>query len=222
MHGLPAVALLPQIFASVRISRRGKQNAEIENMSGDSRQWVNAETTHVGPDWWTIMLFFRSVFDAPGAKVTLPPPVRTSFAQTGRRGPTGGRALWHTTLLRRREGNTKGGVSTLKVILHSLYEEHAVSFLLFLWCKTAPGFDLKDSWKGDFHQAAGTQNSMTEPSEEHVGFTTFLSCNPPPTPTIRNRPPACTSRGMIFFLVVMIKSCRKISEIFYLNHSFYS
>lgn len=35
MHGLPAVALLPQIFASVRISRRGKQKAEIENMSGD-------------------------------------------------------------------------------------------------------------------------------------------------------------------------------------------
>lgn len=171
-------------------------------MSGDSRQCELTVRPHT-LDQTDVQLccsncFSLSLWCTRGQ--SNPPAICTrKLRPDGAAGTNGGERCDVRSCYNEERGKQKG-VSTLKVILHSLYEEHAVSFLLFLWCKTAPGFDLKDNWKGDFHQAAETQNSMTESSEEHVGFRTFLSCPPPPPmPGIRNRPPACTSRGMIFF-----------------------
>lgn len=58
---------------------------------------------------YVVRTVFRSAFDAPGAKVTLPPPVRASFAQMGLRGPVGASAVTYGAVTSR-EGKTKGSV----------------------------------------------------------------------------------------------------------------
>lgn len=163
--------------------------------------WVNGETTHVGPDWCTTMLFklfFRSVFDAPGAKVTLPPSERASFAQTGPRGPMGASIGTYEAVTMKRGGKQKG-VSTLKVILHCYMKNMLLACYSFR-AKQRQALIWKTIEKGNFTRPRKHKTAWLSPARNMWDSEHFLSCaHPPPMPGIRNRPPACTSRGMIFF-----------------------
>lgn len=82
----------------------------------------------------------------------------------------------------------------LAVILHSLYEEHAVRLLLFLWCRAAPvsGFDLKGFIENRIFLPPKTGTNVSRPckhktawlesSEKHEGLGTLLSCTPESCP----------------------------------------
>lgn len=58
-------------------------------MSGDGRRCELTVRPHTSDqtdvDNYVVRTVLRQVFDAPGAKVTLPPPGRASFAQTHQR-----------------------------------------------------------------------------------------------------------------------------------------
>lgn len=164
-------------------------------MSGDSRRCELMVRPHTSDQTdvhsYVVRTVLRSVFDAPGAKVTLPPTGRASFAQTHR----WERCDIQSCYTERRE-KQKGSIRWR--LLHSLYKEHAVRFLLFLWCKTAPvsGFDLKDNWKRGL--SPGPVKTKQHGWVERGNMWDSEHFYPTP-PEIRNRPPACTSRGMILF-----------------------
>lgn len=107
-------------------------------------------------------------------------------------------------------GKQKKKRSPLRVILQSLYEEHAVSLVLFLWCGAAPepGSDLKRlnsrlnfppplAKETDVSRPCKHKTARLESSKKHEGLGTLSSCT---CPGIRSRPPARTPTGMVLSL----------------------
>lgn len=102
---------------------------------------VNGETTHVGPDWCLWICCSERVPSgqrSPPAICAYKSPPRRGCADQSEDGSNKQRCYI------KNRGEQKGSVPD--VILHSLYEEHAVRWILFLWCRAAPvsGIDLKD------------------------------------------------------------------------------
>lgn len=117
--------------------------------------WVNGETTHVGPDWCLRMLFRMLSFrpEAPSHHPHVQVTTQTGPARTNQR-----MRQTNPAVTLKIGGNKRG--QYLTVILHSLYEEHAVRLLLFLWCRAAPvsDFDLKDF----------IENGISSPSKQEL------------------------------------------------------
>lgn len=127
--------------------------------------------------------------------------VQNAFLQARGTLPPSARASLHQSEDGSNKQSWKRG-SVPDVILHSLYEEHAVRLLLFLWCRAAPvsGFDLKDLQESMSAGHVNTKLHDWSQARNVRDWEHFYPAHPLPRimPGIRNRPPACTPTGMIF------------------------
>lgn len=106
--------------------------------------WDNRETTHVETRLMSTNTLFRR--PSSGPEEPLPPSLHGHVTPPPRRGcaDQSEGASNKASCYIENWGKQKKR-SPLRVILQSLYEEHAVSLVLFLWCGAAPvpGSDLK-------------------------------------------------------------------------------